>query len=126
LSYKRRADLEHPNHEVIWIEVYVPQKSIILCIVYRPENNTTEFWKYLNYSIENALDISDKLVVIGDLNVNLLLNTRSHLSDIIDTKNLRNIITEPTRVTRTTSTLIDPISDDIDARESGVIDFKQS
>ncbi len=129
LSFKRRYDLENPIHEAVWIEVYLPQKSIILCTAYRPENiHTIDFWNYLNYSIENAFDISNKLVIVGDLNVNLLSNKRSHLSDIIDAKHLRNTVIEPTRITNTTRTLLDPIliSDDIHAMESGVTEFEHT
>ena len=84
--------------------------NILLCCTYRPPNSDNSFWKYLSWSIDKASDKSNKIIIIGDLNVDFLNIPRSHpVNDILTGQLLENTIYEPTRVTQNTSTLIDPI-----------------
>ncbi len=125
LSFKRRFDLESEFYETIWVQLYLPQKSLILCSAYRPETISREFWNYLDNSIENAFDLSSCVMIVGDLNTNLLNGNSNNLTDIMISKHLRNVITDPTRVTKTTRTLLDPmiLSDDVASIHSGTVDF---
>ena len=77
---------------------------------------------------DQSLDITNNLLVLGDINENILSGKKLNVTDIMDKKNLKNVITEPTRVARTSSTLIDPIlvSDDLPVFSSGVVDFAKS
>lgn len=79
----------------------------------------------MSWSIEKASDESDKIIVVGDLNVDFLNIPHTHLvKDLLSSHFLENIITEPTRVTQNTSTLIDPIlvTRDVSFFDSGVLD----
>ena len=76
--------------------------------------------------LENALDYSSHIVLIGDLNEDLLSVNRHHLHDLMTRKCLRNVITDPTRVTPSSSTLLDPIvfSEECHFTEALVIEFQ--
>ena len=127
-AFKRLVNLENIHDETIWIKLFLPQKSVILCVVYRPEYNNIPFWQRFDQSVEMALDVSSKVIIIGDVNENLLSSKKLSISNLMERKNLKNVIKEPTRVTESTATLIDPVivSDDVIVRESGVVDFDKN
>lgn len=79
LRVKRRIDLEPINIECIWIEISDPTCNILLCCTYRPPNCDNFFWRNLSWSIEKAYDESDKIIVVGDLNVDFLNIPHTHL-----------------------------------------------
>ena len=84
----------------------------------------TSFWDNFNISIYKALDISKDIIIVGDLNDDLLNPNCRHLKNIMLLNNLSNVITEPTRVTHSSATLLDPIlvSDSIKSLNEGTID----
>ena len=66
-------------------------------------------WDVFNISIERAFDVNPNIIIMGDLNENLLNINNINLRNILLLNNLENIIVEPTRITPTSSTLIDPV-----------------
>lgn len=101
----------------------------MLCSAYRPPNSDNTFWRKLSWSTEKASDDSDKIILVGDLNVDFLNIPHTHsVLDLLSSHFLENTITEPTRVTQNTSTLIDPIlvTRDIPVFESGVLNVDHS
>ena len=75
--------------------------------------------------IEEALSLKHRVIICGDLNINLL--TKSHpsciqLDNFLESHNLHQTITTPTRITSTSNTLIDVflVSDDQLIKSSGV------
>ena len=80
LSVSRRADLEPANIECIWIEIRDPTSNFLLCCTYRPPNSDKSFWRNLSWSIDKASDISNKIVIVGDLNVDFLNIPHTHPS----------------------------------------------
>ena len=123
LVYRRLENLQNPNIDSIWTEIRYKGANLIICNVYRPPNSNVSFWDNLNISIETALDINKSLVIVGDLNDDLLNPNCHHLSNCMLLNNLHNVISEPTRVTDTTATLIDPIiiSDSLKSLHDGII-----
>ena len=123
LVCKRLEHLHNPNIDAIWNEIMYKGTTFILCNVYRPPNSNVTFWDNLNISIEMALDYNKNLVIVGDLNDDLLNPNCHHLKNCMLLNNLRNVINEPTRITNTTATLIDPIiiSDSIKSLNEGTI-----
>ena len=122
---KRRLDIEPPNCEILWTEIKLNNMVIMFCALYRPPNSNDTFWDHLNYSIEKAYEISQHIVIAGDINVNMLSSLNRHpLADIMSKYNLQNTITEPTRVGQVCQTLLDPvlITDSISFSHSYVID----
>lgn len=90
------------------------EKVIIICI-YRPGSGNTEdlFFSILTDILEEASEKKKhKILVCGDFNLNLLkseeTNTKKFL-DVLDAFNLKPLITTPTRITPTTSSLLDNI-----------------
>ena len=78
----------------------------------------------INISAERALECNLNIVILGDLNEDQLRNNNTKLKQFMTLNTLRNVITDPTRATNNSSTLIDPIifSDNFNEIHSGVID----
>ncbi|PJE78013.1 hypothetical protein CI610_03058 [invertebrate metagenome] len=127
LCTRRRVDLEFQEGELIWTELQFPEQKYLLCTVYRPPQCALTFWNYFRHSIETALNETSRVVIVGDINVDLLTVSRNHaIVDILDSFHLSNIIDRPTRVGRTSSTLLDPIilSDTCNFTYADIIDVE--
>ncbi len=71
-----------------------------------PNTDENSFLENLD-SIVSSLNFDDPLFIIGDLNMDLLSSKGQLLSDFMKDHLLKNFIKEPTRITKTSSTLID-------------------
>ena len=119
-------DLQNTNLEDIWIELLLPKtKPIYVNGCYRaPHNNN------LINCLENAFSqISPEYdkIVLGDFNVCLLKNNSgfwNRLTQMLNIFNLQQLIDKPTRVTPTSSTLLDHIyaNNSNNINQSGVIE----
>ena len=78
LKAMRRSDLEPPNTECIWIEICNPTFNIFLCCIYGPPNSDSSFIENITCSLDKVSDISNHIIVLGDLNVNFLNMPISH------------------------------------------------
>ena len=117
LEYRERKDLSLnvPNVESITVEVKTNRDSLLLCALYRPPNSSDrDFSK--NYSRLLRKFTSDQLnrLIIGlDHNLDLIKHDKHRRTNEFIEINLDNqllpTITKPTRITRTTATLIDNI-----------------
>lgn len=124
IKASRRIDLDPSSIECIWLEICEPTCNFFLCCIYRPPNSDKSFWDKFSWSLDKVSDISSKFLILGDLNVDFLENSRLYLiRDIMMNYNLTNTIHEATRTTDTTNTLIDPVlkSTDLVSLHSGVI-----
>ena len=76
-----------------------------------------------NSSLERALDVNSKVMILGNLNEDLLNDNLTHLKHVLLINNSINIVTEPTRVTLASSTLIDPIiiSNNVEFHQAGCL-----
>ena len=120
----RRNDLEPANVELVWLEIDNPTSQIFLCCVYRPPNADSSFWRNFSWSLDKACEISDKIIIVGDINVDLFNTPDTHIIyDIISNCQLVNIIKDATRITNSSRTLIDPIftTQSINVTESGTL-----
>ena len=128
IKIDRKSELENDVDETIWVEVHAKGHSFLLCSTYRPEWSGAEYWIRLNHAIGLAYQISDKIVLVGDLNSNLLASQNNKLKEIINLFNLINVIDKPTRTTDFSRTLLDPIilSDNINYLYSDVLDIPRS
>jgi exonuclease III len=68
----RRSDLEPANVECIWIEIENSTSNFLVYCVYRPPHADTTFWTNFSWSVEKAGECSDKIIILGDLNVDFL------------------------------------------------------
>jgi hypothetical protein len=65
---------------------------------------TKSFWDNFDYSLEQALNFTENIIITGDLNVDLLIQTNHKLNEIMTLYDLTNVINEPTRM----GALLDP------------------
>ena len=65
---RRLEVLETPNLDTLWIEIKDKNETILLYTAYRQPSSPVDFWDNLNISLERALDISHKVIMLGDVN----------------------------------------------------------
>ena len=119
ISFKRRSDIENiePELEHLWLEIAGRNKhsNMLLGILYRSER-LHAFQTWLD-KVENLFSQLNTLwdgllLVTGDTNVDMLQPKDPETvkyRGMLDSLNLHQHVTKPTRVTRTSRTLIDHI-----------------
>ena len=134
---KRRQDLEvlaDETTEIIWVELTLSNKSLLIAQVYRPPRPEQTFTlKWLD-SIDNSLQLSysenKHIVVMDDVNIDLWkphpLVTK--WLEICSAFGLVQIITEPTRVSKSSESLIDHmcVSEDATVLHHKVVQYSTS
>ncbi len=133
VNYRRRLDIECADLEIICIEIKLPNKSILLSTVYRPPNNDSQSVQHWLHHMEESLyqmySENKPTVLMGDTNIDLISDhtdvLKSSWINITTDMELNQIITEPTRTTDSTSTLIDHIyvSPDLPVLHSMVVNY---
>ena len=134
LSVTHRKDLSAKEMEAIWIQVKFPTSTSLFSVVYRSELETPNFFENFKNVLEKAWLKTDNIFVLGDLNCCMLEaqnNTNSasistktkKLLNIFEDFNMVNVITDPTRITCTSESLIDLILTTKDhlVRSTGVV-----
>ena len=118
LSYIPRSDIDisFGECENIWIEIVLPnqQKNIILGLVYRhPSSSADDFRDAFNNTLNDISKSNKQIIIFGDINIDLIkFETHQSISDYLDmlySYFCFPIITQPTRVTEHSETLIDHI-----------------
>ena len=102
LQVHRRPDLEN-ELELIWLEIVDQGYRTLLGCGYRPPEKPVIFWTALNGQ-------QDSTVLMGDFNVdyrNPSAPNARHLHNILTSFNLQNFVTSSTRITSTSSSMID-------------------
>ena len=117
LKPRRRTDLEvvsdRSQFESVWIQVeFCQNRSSLVCCCYRPPHgNVNDFISQFTAVMEAALDFSDDIIIIGDINLDLLSdsNTVTNLKDATGMLEVQNLVSQPTRLSSTFATLLDVI-----------------
>ena len=117
LQCRIRKDLclNVPDFESMALEIRTNNDSLFACTIYRPPNSKEkEFIKHYRKLLGKFRDTQlDKLIIGLDHNLDLKHHTRhpptKEFIDINLDNNLMPTITKPTRITRTSATLIDNI-----------------
>ena len=119
LIHKRRPDLEVFWEESLWVEIKINKRQFLLGTFYSPKPQDQLFFDAFDRNIEKAMELSQNLVIVGDLNEDLLNDNFRYLRDTLLANSLQNIISVPTRG----RALLDPIivTDDLSAYDSGVL-----
>ena len=107
LHVYERDDLK-TDIEAIWIDITVMSQKLLLGCIYRPPDDYTFYDKFYNI-LENTVKNRKNVVILGDFNSDLIAKGYEgrRLLRILGSHDLHNVIKEPTRVTETTSTLLD-------------------
>ena len=112
LNYHIRNDLMKDNLEFLIIEISKPRsKPFLVGTWYRPPNSSRELLNFFENTIESIDAENSELYLVGDIKCNLLSQDydtyTSDLVNIFDIYDLTQMITEPTRITPVSQTLID-------------------
>jgi len=133
IDFKRRHDLESNNVyiESLWLEITLPNKNLLLCLVYRPPgSNLNEWLHHTEDKLCSAYTENKQLILMGDINIDFLKDTplREKWHDVYSNFELDQIIRKPTRITENTQTLIDHIyiSADVHITHADVVECSLS
>ena len=111
VNYENRPDLIPNDLEAVCLEIkQANSKSFIFLSVYRPPNTTVETFSKIERLIQLVDDENKEVYMLGDLNCNLLDSNLSNvkmLQEIMQLYQLTQIIDDPTRVTKSTKSLLD-------------------
>lgn len=105
----RRRDLEVAGIELIWVEVRIAGRCLLVGNVYRPPRSSNEWMDSMHCILDRALQEKVDVILLGDFNCNLLKqdSRTGLLCSIMSELNYSQFIEEATRVTQTSSSLID-------------------
>lgn len=99
--------VEPVNFESLSIKIILKNnKSIIINNIYRPPSEPADSMKNIMATITSFKNNSE-IITLGDFNCNWLHRSSSKDKSLVRSANLTQLITEPTRVTQLSSTLID-------------------
>ena len=121
LKYHRRTDIPDKSLELICIEMEpIRARPFLIFAWYRPPSALIESFKKLEGNLEFFNKENKEMITMGDTNCDFSpkiadeysssINNTAHLAEIYDLFGLTQMIGEPTRVTLTSSTLIDHIA----------------
>ena len=110
----------------LWLKIQAGNyRSFLICTVYRPPSSTLDcFDNELCNALTSAMPMNKPIYILGDLNCNLLNSSdpaSQALVNFCTSFNLSQMITQPTRVTESSATLIDVI---LTSHENLIIDTK--
>lgn len=95
--------------EYLFIKINLPSFSLAIGTFYRPPNtNINNFLNDFDEFLSIVCPMVDEVICMGDFNVNLF-NIGNPIDSCFQSFNFTQLINEPTRITGTSSTLIDPI-----------------
>ena len=106
---KRRLELESKEVEIVWIEMRLNRRPVLVGTMYRPPHAQPSLLTELETMLEGATSEGKDISLMGDLNINLLApsNLSNKLSLIANEYNLTQLISKPTWITNHSQTLID-------------------
>jgi hypothetical protein len=104
-----RCDLESICLESIWVEVKLGNTSLLVCVVYRPPTSPVEWYTNFQSQMEKATTVSSNVILLGDFNIDFLNEIPLRWLHVYESYGFSQIISEPTRITSSSSTLIDHI-----------------
>ena len=111
VNYENRPDLIPNDLEAICLEIkQANSKSFIISSVYRPPNTSVETFSKIEKLIQQVDNENKEFYLLGDLNRNLLDSSISNvktLQEIMQLYQLTQVINEPTRVTKSTKSILD-------------------
>ena len=132
INYKVRSrnDLVPTELEAVCVEIIKPHsKPFLVTTVYRPPSALSEFFDHFEKLIKAVDNENKEMYILGDLNCNMLkTNNDSNIptkkiKSLYELYQLAQLIDEATRITPTTTSLIDHIVTNMPEKisDSGVI-----
>ena len=94
----------------MWANIRCDKQQLALGIMYRPPSSNHAYLKSMLDQIDNVYSYKDNVMLMGDLNYDYKLDeslSSNPLHQIEILYGMRQLINSPTRVTLTTSTIIE-------------------
>ena len=102
-------DARFGNLEVCTIKIQpLRARALIICCIYRPPSVNTMWLDIFHTFLLELTNSSAEVTLLGDFNINLILNN-GFSSDLATDFGLTQIISEPTRIAKSSATLIEHI-----------------
>ena len=109
---QRRPELEHSHVECMWLEVKSNERSpsTYVCFIYRNPASHADWYDYFTEMLDNVYKSKphSHILILGDFNIDMLKN-QPQWETLLISVGLTQLISNPTRVTQTSETLIDHI-----------------
>ncbi|CAH1984017.1 unnamed protein product [Acanthoscelides obtectus] len=94
--------------EFLFLSFKIGNTSFCVGVIYKPPNeNLLSMLEFLYNLLPQLISEYDNILVLGDFNINMLVENK--INDCLEIYGMAQIISEPTRITERTSTLLDPI-----------------
>ena len=132
ICFNKKTDIFSDDIENIFFEILFPNaQSITVGIFYRPPNQNT-FLDIIQNDFHKLNTTKNEVYILGDLNINLSTNNKQPSSpllkqykDFLCTYGLKQLVKSPTRITCTSSSIIDHVITNSNEKvsECGVIDI---
>ena len=105
----RRQDLEEEGMEIVWIQIKMSKRSLLIGNVYRPPDAPAVWMDGLEAMLERVVQEKLDVVLLGDLNCNLLKpdHRAVRLGMVVSEYGFTEMVSGPTRVTQSSKTQID-------------------
>ena len=95
--YKCTIDLEMYWNESLCLEINAQRKVFLLDTFYIPCTSDANFFDTVNRNIENALDVTNNVIIVDNKNEDLLSPKVHNQRDILLLNSVNTIISQPTR-----------------------------
>ena len=108
----RRLDLDCNDIETLWIEFQPSHsKHFLICSSYRPPSSDNNWFTPFSRSLEQMFLEGKECIVVGDFNIDLNKSTckSKSFTELMEGLNFNQMVTKNTRVTNSSSTLIDHV-----------------
>ena len=118
------VNLDVAHIEQLWFKFQINSLTLAIAVFYRPPgSNIHQAIDSFESVLSIVLPTVDCVICLGDINVNLF-NLNNPVVECLDSYNFSQVISDPTRVTASGGTLLDPIfvSDGDLVRSAGVVD----
>ena len=110
IQYTEITNLAGSEVEVVWTNIQCDKQHLALGVMYRPPSSNYAYLKSMLDQIDNVFSCNENIMLMGDLNYDYKLDetlSSNPLQKMEILYGMRQLINSPTRVTLTTSTLID-------------------
>ena len=108
LKYDVLNNYEISTAESLWVEVKFGKTVYLVGVLYRPPNTKEEdFINSLESTISSLSNKYNGCFIVGDLNIDLSIAKGDKLLEVFSCFNFEQLISCPTRVSKTSSSIID-------------------
>ena len=97
-----------PNLELLWLDIRLKTTRFLLGVIYRPPNNSNDFWNCLKLNINHINETcNSKLMLIGDINADFVSDNGKNLIEFCTQNNLTIHNQDPTHFINGKASVLD-------------------